>query len=211
VDAQEAERRQQILILSSNEVFEAQHRVKLLCLLLLVMSSFELLTLVTMMLGGPETPESGLPTDGTMRTWQNTDYIDLIISCFGVYVATLGIKATTENTLGLARCYLYCLVLSGISWNAFFFFTSVERAKEESGMDDDVYNDSVFQDDTQDTSVYAQATLAMLLPLFVWSMCFVRAWQFQHLIHLAELEAQQRGIFGENLQVIEQDENVRLT
>ena len=53
MDAAEAERRSQILILSSTEVFEAQHRVKLLSFLLLIILSMELLTLLTMMMGMP--------------------------------------------------------------------------------------------------------------------------------------------------------------
>lgn len=43
----------------------------------------------------------------------NSDYFDTLISAFGLYVSLLGIKATTENTLQLARQYLFCLTLAG--------------------------------------------------------------------------------------------------
>eukprot|EP00586_Coscinodiscus_wailesii_P004495 CAMPEP_0172487776 /NCGR_PEP_ID=MMETSP1066-20121228/17000_1 /TAXON_ID=671091 /ORGANISM="Coscinodiscus wailesii, Strain CCMP2513" /LENGTH=304 /DNA_ID=CAMNT_0013254597 /DNA_START=53 /DNA_END=964 /DNA_ORIENTATION=+ len=113
LDAEEARRTNSMVIFSSTEMFEAQHRVKLLSFLLLVISSMELLTLVTLMLGVPEGSgvdddviPPGDPTDSPynanqmqMRQWRQSDYADLAISSLGFYVATLGIKATAENTL----------------------------------------------------------------------------------------------------------------
>ena len=51
LNAEEASRRSQILILSSTEIFEAQHRVKIFSFLLMIISSMELLTLMTLFVG----------------------------------------------------------------------------------------------------------------------------------------------------------------
>jgi hypothetical protein len=127
LDPREAEQRSSILVLGSEEVVEAQNNVKLFSFMLLIICAMELLALFTLMLGDPDDgmrpvhshnhttsifddavdPNSPYPYDPNEqfepRTWQNTDYIDLVISAFGFYVATLGIKASTENTLSLAK------------------------------------------------------------------------------------------------------------
>ena len=119
LDSEEASRRSQILILSSQEIFEAQHRVKLFSFLLMIISSMELLTLMTLYVGVPQEGDypgyggagadgggggsdslpPGNPTDTPpsssygnntpmeMRTWQNSDYFDTLISAFGFYVS----------------------------------------------------------------------------------------------------------------------------
>eukprot|EP00986_Skeletonema_menzelii_P017011 scaffold17011_cov175-Skeletonema_menzelii.AAC.1 len=95
LDSEEASRRSQILILSSTEIFEAQHRAE------------------DNPYGGSGEIPPGNPTDPPpsssqtvqIRTWQNSDYADAVISAFGFYVSLLGIKATTENTLQLAKQY----------------------------------------------------------------------------------------------------------
>lgn len=202
LDADEAARRSQILILSSHEIFEAQHRVKIFSFLLMIISSMELLTLMTLYIGvdddypgsssssGMETPP-GNPTDMTptntgmtVRTWQDSDYADTAISAFGFYVSLLGIKATTENTLQLARRYLVCLVIAGIANNIYYYYLNInqmEKTAEERNKDLD------------DASLYGGSFVGILLPLTVWTMCIVRAYQFQLLIREAELEAQERN------------------
>lgn len=117
LDPDEAEMRSSILVLGSAEIIEAQNNVKLLSFLLLIICSMELLALFTIMLGVP-TDSSSLPDGGAgngtipppppfptdddgfvtpgsgveVRTWRNSDYFDLVLSSFGFYVATLGIK-----------------------------------------------------------------------------------------------------------------------
>eukprot|EP00560_Eucampia_antarctica_P001102 CAMPEP_0197841826 /NCGR_PEP_ID=MMETSP1437-20131217/46398_1 /TAXON_ID=49252 ORGANISM="Eucampia antarctica, Strain CCMP1452" /NCGR_SAMPLE_ID=MMETSP1437 /ASSEMBLY_ACC=CAM_ASM_001096 /LENGTH=422 /DNA_ID=CAMNT_0043451631 /DNA_START=92 /DNA_END=1360 /DNA_ORIENTATION=- len=222
VDADEAERRSQILILSSHEIFEAQHRVKLCSFLLLVVCSMELLTLFTIVLGVPSSPSSsssgasrhgsfgdvgmddeippGEPTDTTnnggangnglspdIRTWQNGDYADLFISSLGFYVATLGIKATTENTVALAKKYFFLLTIVGIGWLSYYYYLNVQ-AEEQSFREKDE------EDDLSNSDLYIQAFVSLLLPIVVWAFCFVRAYQFSRLLQEAQHEADERAI-----------------
>ena len=198
MDADEAAQRSQILILSSQEIFEAQHRVKIFSFLLMIISSMELLTLMSLYVGvdsdypgssgGMETPP-GNPTDTVtpstqgMRTWQTSDYADTAISAFGFYVSLLGIKATTENTLELARRYMVCIVIAGVSSNIYYYclnLNQMAKAAEE-------HNQSL-----DDASLYGGSFVGILLPLTVWTMCIVRAYQFQLLLREAEMEAQER-------------------
>jgi len=196
MDADEAAQRSQILILSSQEIFEAQHRVKIFSFLLMIISSMELLTLMSLYVGvdsdypssSGETPP-GNPTDTVtpstqgIRTWQTSDYADTAISAFGFYVSLLGINATTENTLELARRYLVCIVIAGISSNIYYYWLNLNqmaKAAEEHNQNLD------------DASLYGGSFVGILLPLTVWTMCIVRAYQFQLLIREAELEAQER-------------------
>lgn len=207
LDPDEAERRSSILVLGSAEIMEAQNNVRLLSFLLLIICSMELLALFTIMLGVPpqdsDDPSEATPppSNGTddqfyppnemeIRTWRNSDYIDLVISTFGFYVATLGIKATTENTMRLARQYLAGTIVVGIAWNVYYYFLNVQAGKEaynshrgESSDDDFVPAESEF---------YAQALFAMMLPAMLWFMCCARAWQFHRLLQEAEEEAETR-------------------
>ncbi|KAL7555089.1 hypothetical protein ACHAWF_018802, partial [Thalassiosira exigua] len=208
LDAEEASRRSQILILSSQEIFEAQHRVKIFSFLLMIVCSMELLTLMTLFVGmqaedptgygggsggGSAGPPPGNPTDappstGTdtslqMRMWQDSDYFDAAISSFGFYVSLLGIKATTENTLSLARQYFLCLVAAGIGFNAYYYYMNV-AAEQKHARERDQRVDG--------GELYTTAFLGILLPLTVWTLCIVRAHQFQSLIREAEREAEER-------------------
>jgi len=217
IDADEASRRSQILILSSQEIFEAQHRVKIFSFLLMIISSMELLTLMTLFVGmnvdesherGPyssggssgnmnhEIPP-GNPTDipptlpnstddmnNMIRTWQDSDYFDTLISAFGLYVSLLGIKATTENTLQLARRYLLCLTLAGLGSNCYYYYLNVNAQQKQAEARGD--------GDIDISVVHTTAFVGILLPLTIWILCIVRAYQFHMLIRDAEVEAQQR-------------------
>lgn len=205
LDEDEANRRSQILILSSQEIFEAQHRVKIFSFLLMIISSMELLTLMTLFIGvqtdpggssgsgyGTELPP-GDPTDTPasddssstmqMRTWQNSDYFDTIISAFGFYVSLLGIKATTENTLSLAKRYFICLIIAGIGSNCYYYYLNIQATTKQA------------QDRNQHvdpTELYTTALVGIFLPITVWTLCIIRAYQFQMLIREAEVEAEER-------------------
>ncbi|KAL3757532.1 hypothetical protein ACHAWU_010164 [Discostella pseudostelligera] len=212
LDSEEASRRSQILILSSQEIFEAQHRVKLFSFLLMIISSMELLTLMTLYVGVPQEGDypgygpggggpggsdslpPGNPTDTPpsssygnapmeMRTWQNSDYFDTLISAFGFYVSLLGIQATTENTNQLAKRYLSCLVLAAVGSNCYYYYLNVlaqERHAQDRNLPIDKYQ------------LYTTSFVGILLPLTVWMLCILRAYQFQALIREAEIEAEER-------------------
>lgn len=210
LDPEEAERRSSILVLGSAEIIEAQNNVKLLSFLLLIISSMELLALFTIMVGVPqeeEMPDSSTPppspagTDDDMmfpsqhevemRTWRNSDYFDLAISSFGFYVATLGIKATTENTMRLARQYMIGTVLVGIAWNIFYYYLNIQAEKEADQKRVDASNDDEIGL-LPNSAYYIQAAVAIMLPAMIWFLCCVRAWQFHGLLQEAEEEAEER-------------------
>lgn len=211
LDPEEAERRSSILVLGSAEIIEAQNNVKLLSFLLLIISSMELLALFTIMVGVPqdeEMPDSSTPppspsptgTDDMvfppqhemeMRTWRNSDYVDLAISSVGFYVATLGIKATTENTMRLARQYMIGTVLVGIAWNVFYYFLNIQAEKAADQKRVDASDDDEFGL-MPDSTYYVQAAFAIMLPAMLWLLCCVRAWQFHGLLREAEEEAEER-------------------
>ena len=217
IDADEASRRSQILILSSQEIFEAQHRVKIFSFLLMIISSMELLTLMTLFVGmnvdesqerGPYSSGGGSgnmnheippgnPTDipptlpnstddmnNMIRTWQDSDYFDTLISAFGLYVSLLGIKATTENTIQLARQYLLCLTLAGLGSNCYYYYLNVNAQQKQAEARGD--------GDIDISVVHTTAFVGILLPMTIWILCIVRAYQFHMLIRDAEVEAQQR-------------------
>ena len=211
LDEDEAQRRSQILILSSQEIFEAQHRVKIFSFLLMIISSMELLTLMTLFMGVSDTENSpysggdtstlppGNPTDTPpssgssggsggngmqVRVWQNSDYFDTIISAFGFYVSLLGIKATTENTLQLAKRYFICIILAGIGSNCYYFYLNVQATAKHA----DERNQHLPQ-----SELYTSAFVGILLPLTIWLLCIIRAYQFQILIREAEIEAEERA------------------
>lgn len=207
LDAEEASRRSQILVLSSQEIFEAQHRVKIFSFLLMIISSMELLQLMTLFVGvaaqnsndyGGEIPP-GNPTDAPpsgnseiqLRTWQNSDYADAMISAFGFYVSLLGIKATTENTLQLARRYFGCLIVTGIAYNCYYYYLNV-RDEEKIAQERNIPFD--------DSTKYSEAFVGILAPLTIWVLCIIRAYQFQTLLREAETEAEERtrGLVGGN-------------
>jgi len=200
LDAEEASRRSQILILSSTEIFEAQHRVKIFSFLLMIISSMELLTLMTLFVGvqaednpygGSGEVPPGNPTDTPpsssqtiqIRTWQNSDYADAVISAFGFYVSLLGIKATTENTLQLAKQYFACIIIAAIASNCYYYYLNVQQEERFAQQN----NKPIDQN-----QLYTDAFVGILLPLTVWALCVIRAYQFQTLIREAEQEAEER-------------------
>jgi len=118
-----------------------------------------------------------------MRTWQNSDYFDTLISAFGFYVSLLGIQATTENTNQLAKRYLSCLMLAAVGSNCYYYYLNVlaqERHAQDRNMPIDKYQ------------LYTTSFVGILLPLTVWMLCILRAYQFQALIREAEIEAEER-------------------
>lgn len=250
LDIEEARRSSSMsVLLTSSEMFEAQHRVKLLAFLLLIICSMELLTLLTIMLGVPQQDDNDIPPgDPTdipftssspqnnaqveMRSWRTSDYADLAISAFGFYVATLGIKATTDNTLRTAKRYYVGLIMTGIAWISYYYYINVDDARQRqqqsqqsshgtSTIDDstnsttidsninnnDSYGYANGPNDT-DTNIYMDGFYGIMFPIFIWSMCFVRAWQFQTLIAEAEMEMQNRfdEILGQQQQQEQQEE-----
>lgn len=200
LDSEEASRRSQILILSSTEIFEAQHRVKIFSFLLMIISSMELLTLMTLFVGVPaeDNPYGGSgeippgnptdpppPSSQTMqiRTWQNSDYADTVISAFSFYVSLLGIRATTENTLQLAKQYFACITVAAISSNCYYYYINVQQEERFAQQS----NKAIDEDE-----LHSDAFVGILLPMTVWALCVIRAYQFQTLIREAEQEAEQR-------------------
>lgn len=206
----------------SVEMFEAQHRVKLLSFLLLVICGMELLTLATVFLGDTQrnyagendvaTLPPGDPTDipyhgidegMETRDWQNSDYFDLILNFFGFYVATLGIKATTENTRKGVRKYFAGLLVVGMCYVAYDYFLAYQRgsdrqeqARESKDADDDFskMDDILPEDDLEinleSGNLYLEALMQVVLPIAIWFLCFLRAWQLQKLVNEAELESE---------------------
>mmetsp|Transcript_23140 Transcript_23140/g.35218 ORF Transcript_23140/g.35218 Transcript_23140/m.35218 type:complete len:439 (+) Transcript_23140:166-1482(+) len=205
LDEEEQQRRGQILVLGSAEIAEAQNNVKLLSLLLLVVCAMRLMALFSIAMGVAEepvhldddiTPPSAgnhtAPSGGhseqyQVRQWESEDYFDLLVSGIGFYVATLGMKATTENTLRLANAYMIGTIVAGISWNVWNAWMYLLFVKEETTPNDD---DEIMPLTTDDFVTVAFFTV--MLPLGVWWMCCVRAWQFRALIAEAELEAAER-------------------
>mmetsp|Transcript_7681 Transcript_7681/g.15480 ORF Transcript_7681/g.15480 Transcript_7681/m.15480 type:complete len:512 (-) Transcript_7681:650-2185(-) len=225
-----------VLVLSSQEIFESMHRVKLLSFLLLIMSSMELLTLFSIMMGGsPDTDggsggassgyggrgyddippgdptDTGPPAYGgggggagqqvAMRTWRTSDWADLVVSVLGLYVATLGVKATTESTVFMAKKYFYGLILAGLSWNAYQYYLNVvvydeaEEAAEQAAEDaeDGGGGGGLGPNQAPDYgSPYTAALGTLMIPMGVWLMCWFRAWEFQRLMVQAEQEAEER-------------------
>ena len=208
LDPDEAERRSSILVLGSAEIIEAQNNVKLLSFLLLIISSMELLALLTVWATPPPVPDPSTPPptpagasdddamfppqpEMEMRTWRNSDYVDLAISALGFYVATLGIKATTENTMRLAKQYLIGTVAVGIAWNIFYYYLNIQAEKEADQKRVDATDDDEFGV-LPDSTYYVQAAFAIMLPAMLWFVCCVRAWQFHGLLQEAEAEAEER-------------------
>jgi len=211
-----------MVIFTSTEMFESQHRVKIFSFFLLFICTMNLLSLLSLMLAGGANNDPlsddyippGNPTDSPMntgaagldelRSWQNTDYLDLGISTFGFYVSTLGIRAATENSLFSAKKYLYGLILVGTAYLSFDYYTYVLRLDEGSQNDDDSNDiigdadDDINQNDNKEDlngfseNVYFQAFVSVSLPLCIWGICFLRAFQFQQLVRQAEMEAMER-------------------
>jgi len=203
IDEEEQERRGQILVLGSVEIAEAQNNVKLLSLLLLVVCSMRLLVLLSIALSAPtegshdEDVGQGNSTiihhdedyhksgnyDAQSRPWESYDYCDLMVSALGFYVATLGMKATTENTLRLSTAYFVGTTAVGIFWNVWNIFVYAMFVKEKSSpLDDD--EEPLTRDDYVTVALFT-----VMLPMLIWGLCVARAYEFRRLIEEAELEA----------------------
>jgi hypothetical protein len=215
IDQDEQQRRGQILVLGSVEIAESQNNVKMLSLLLLVICSMRLLALFSIAMGVAEEPASGgnnnhnstdhspegagsgssgttnnMPYDQPAmetREWQISDFFDLMVSAVGFYVATLGMKATQENTLQLANAYMLGTIIAGIGWNAWNVFMYIVFYQQETAPSDDDDFPPLTRDDFITVAFF---TVAM--PLFVWVVCCARAWEFRRLIEEAEEEAAER-------------------
>jgi hypothetical protein len=227
LDAEEQERRGQILVLGSPEIQEAQNNVKLLSLLLLVVCSMRLLALFSIAMGVAEEPvyeddmfpssnDTGTdtnhhhtngsggsgsggggsgeynPDDYQPLAWETQDYFDLAVSAIGFYVATLGMKATTENTLRLANAYLVGVVIAGIGWNAWnvlMYALFVQEEEKPSSIKDNDDDDMIPLTSEDFVTV---AFFTIMLPMCIWFLCCTRAYQFRMLIEEAEQEAAER-------------------
>lgn len=153
-----------------------------------------------------------------MQSWHPRNNVDFVISALGVYVALLGIRATNETTLRIAKQYLVGTVVVGISWMLYNYWFTVHVDQEfdqmrrdekhnhtfapidytNSSADPDSYgpSDMHYDDDAipykTDMDYYSQNLSLMMIPGMVWILCCVRAWQFQSLLEEAEQEAEER-------------------
>ncbi|OEU21547.1 hypothetical protein FRACYDRAFT_181450 [Fragilariopsis cylindrus CCMP1102] len=144
-----------------------------------------------------------------VRPWESSDYYDLVVSGCGFYVGMLGLKATQENTLQLATMYAIGTIISGILWNIWNIFEYIhffEKQTEyrndydhDNHNDDNNYNNkngSNYPNDelpplSRDDFVTV-AFFTILMPLSVWILCCIRAFEFRRLISEAEEEATER-------------------
>lgn len=214
MNADEAQQRSQILVLGSSDYLEASNNVKLFSFMLLIISSVELINLLTVALGVPQEDPTAygyensedndiFPSEnddgmgnntaafgGADDTpeWNMVNTFDFIISAMGVYVAIMGLRATTLNTLRLARVYLIGTVLTGIGWCLFNYVMTYEldvaleeKRETQEGAPPMTKSDLAWQ-----------ALTVMVLPGMVWMLCCLRAWQFQYLLREAEQEAEER-------------------
>lgn len=150
-----------------------------------------------------------------MQIWHPRNNVDFIVSALGVYVALLGIRATNETTLRVAKQYMYGTVVVGIAWMMYNFWFTVHVDEELDQMRrDEQHNytrshnnssdghspygpsDTHYDDDNipyrTDYDYYMQNLSLMMIPGMVWILCCVRAWQFQYLLEEAEQEATER-------------------
>merc|ERR1712137_566413 len=129
------------------------------------------------------------------REWGTQDWYDLLISGIGFYVGTLGMKATTENTSLLASSYAYGTIVAGIGWNLWNVFEYYKFYEDQMDLQNGETPPSSPIDDEQPLSRDDMITVAVFtiaMPLFVWFMCCVRAFEFRRLILEAEEEAAER-------------------
>ena len=57
------------------------------------------------------TDEYDDPVQELYAHWRWAQTVDTLVSALGVYVAILGLRASTESTLRLARAYLWGCIL----------------------------------------------------------------------------------------------------
>lgn len=202
MDTNEANRQSSILILSTHEAYETQHRIRLLSFLLLMYSSIQMLRDISIYIAPPMGDQHqniiippGDPTDTSMPgvadneyddelpQWENRDYIEMAICALAMYVALLGMKVTSELlSLHLVRRFSILLLLLGISWNWYLFDSYVAQLKARES-----------QEDYADGKVFSDALMAIALPFMLWAMFFLRAVQFYLLVKEAEDDSQRRS------------------
>lgn len=207
IDQEEQDRRGQILVLGSVEIAESQNNVKMLSLLLVMICAMRLLALFSIAMGAVDEPASHnyhnhtadysnsdfnddkIVQEFETREWETQDWYDMLVSGIGFLVGTLGMQATTENTSQLATQYWIGTIIAGIGWNLWnvfeyynFYEDQLDRQNEPNVDEPPLTRD--------DLITVAFFTIAM--PLFVWFMCCVRAFEFRRLILEAEEEAAER-------------------
>ena len=121
--------------------------------------------------------------------WNLGNTFDFIISVMGVYVAIIGLKATTLNTLRLARTYLTGTFFTGVGWCLFNYVMTYKLDKEIADNHEESRDG---MPPMSDDDLAWQALTVMVLPCMVWMLCCLRAWQFQYLLREAEQEAEER-------------------
>jgi hypothetical protein len=117
--------------------------------------------------------------------WQTRHWFDLLISLLGVYVALLGVRATNEHTLQLAKRYMYGVVITAIGWLIYNYVVTYQMDAQVAASNDSMPPMS-------DKDLRQQALSMMVLPGMVWFLCVIRAWHFQRLLQEAEDEATER-------------------
>ena len=152
-----------------------------------------------------------------LQTWHFSSNFDLALSVLGIYVAMLGIRATNETTLRLARQYLIGTFVVGIFWMLYNYWFTVHVDEEidhirweerhnmtngthhhaNSTIGNHTHHPSRFDDDDDDSpksemEYYRQNLSLMMIPGMVWILCCARAYQFQSLLEEAEREAEER-------------------
>jgi hypothetical protein len=137
------------------------------------------------------------PALAIYETWQPLSYLDVVVSIAGVYVALLGLRASNENRLSIARSYCYGTCVVAVGWLVYNYLVSLEvdeavaAEEEEDSAPHSPYDNNPYNNNPDD-SVYDQAFQVMVLPAMVWCLCIFRAWQFQSLLAEAEQEAAER-------------------
>lgn len=134
----------------------------------------------------PDEDQNSGDYDAQSRPWESYDYYDLILSALGFYVATLGMKATTENTLRLATAYFVGTTAVGIFWNVWNIFVYAMFMKEKSSQVDDD-EEPLTRDDYVTVALFT-----VMLPMLIWGLCVARAYEFRRLIEEADSEANGR-------------------
>lgn len=186
------------IILSTHEAYEAMHRIRLLSFLVLIYCSIQLLRDFSIWISPDDHSSSseiippGDPTDTSLPgandydenlpQWENRDYAEVAICSLGVYVANLGMKATQDIQLHLVRKYVYLLALFGMSWIIYLYYCYVEELSSRET-----------ENDIPNGRVYTDAFFAVTLPLFMFSLFFVRAVQYLFLVREASQDTQRRN------------------
>ena len=188
-----------ILVLSTHEAYETMHRIRLLSFLLLMYSSIQLLRDVSIYLAPPVQDDSntiippGDPTDTGMPgqyeyddqlpQWQNRDFFEMGICVFGLYVALLGIKSTSEHIgLKYSKRFMILLGILGTVWNCYLYYCYVDELKARES-----------QEEYDSGKVFQDAFFAIALPLMLWVLFFLRSIQFYMLVREAEMDAAERS------------------